>query len=171
MLSFAGTPYWMAPEVIQEPSEATSACDIWSLGCTVIELMTGKPPYFDLNPWAAMTNIVREERPEFPADISPEMSDFLNCCFQKDPKKRTDASTLLRHKLLNKVDKEELEMFISGNGQDTLNLPKELTSTLKKHLDRCDGGYYRQYYDEDSNEGHQEPADANNHSFHPTNYN
>lgn len=109
MLSFAGTPYWMAPEVIKEPSQATSACDIWSLGCTVIELMTGKPPYFDLNPFTAMTNIVNKDRPEFPPEVSPEMSDFLNQCFQKDPKLRSDASTLLRHGLVKQVDKRELE--------------------------------------------------------------
>ncbi len=46
--SFAGTPYWMAPEVI-EMEQVTSACDIWSLGCTVIELYTCRPPYFELN--------------------------------------------------------------------------------------------------------------------------
>jgi serine/threonine protein kinase len=47
--SFAGTPYWMAPEVIEMSGQVTSACDIWSLGCTVLELITGRPPYFDLN--------------------------------------------------------------------------------------------------------------------------
>ena len=50
--SFAGTPYWMAPEVIENSGQISSnrsACDIWSLGCTVIELLTGKPPYFELN--------------------------------------------------------------------------------------------------------------------------
>ena len=51
--SFAGTPYWMAPEII-EMSQVKSACDIWSLGCTVIELLTGKPPYYDFNCYAAM---------------------------------------------------------------------------------------------------------------------
>lgn len=57
-MSFAGTPYWMAPEVIRGETEVTSACDIWSLGCTAIELLTGKPPYFELNPFTAMTKIV-----------------------------------------------------------------------------------------------------------------
>lgn len=81
MASFAGTPYWMAPEVIQESSEVTAACDIWSLGCTVIELLTGKPPYFDLNQFTAMTKIVYEDRPPLPKDISEEMTDFLVRCF------------------------------------------------------------------------------------------
>jgi serine/threonine protein kinase len=60
-LSFAGTPYWMAPEVIQEQTNVTYACDIWSLGCTVIELLTEKPPYYDLNPWAALLKIASEK--------------------------------------------------------------------------------------------------------------
>lgn len=43
-----GSPYWMAPEVI-EMNAPTSACDVWSLGCTCLELMSGgKPPYFHL---------------------------------------------------------------------------------------------------------------------------
>jgi serine/threonine protein kinase len=43
----AGTPNWMAPEVI-ELKGASYASDIWSLACTVIELLTGKPPYSDV---------------------------------------------------------------------------------------------------------------------------
>lgn len=42
-----GTPYWMAPEII-EMTGTTTACDVWSVGCTIIELLMGKPPYFDL---------------------------------------------------------------------------------------------------------------------------
>merc|ERR1719399_2708774 len=47
--SVVGTTYWMAPEIIQM-SGFTTASDIWSVGCTVIELISGAPPYFDLQP-------------------------------------------------------------------------------------------------------------------------
>jgi len=43
----AGTPNWIAPEVI-ELKVASTKSDIWSLGCTVIELLTGRPPYADI---------------------------------------------------------------------------------------------------------------------------
>ena len=43
--SFAGTPYWMAPEVIEMSGQVTSACDIWSLGCILYALLVGKPPF------------------------------------------------------------------------------------------------------------------------------
>ena len=57
----AGTPFWMAPEVI-EMSGSSSACDVWSVGCTVIELLTGKPPYFDLPAMSALFHIVQARR-------------------------------------------------------------------------------------------------------------
>ncbi|CAN0292189.1 unnamed protein product, partial [Laminaria digitata] len=46
-MDVVGTPYWMAPEII-EMTGTTTACDVWSVGCTIIELLEGKPPYFDL---------------------------------------------------------------------------------------------------------------------------
>ena len=47
MKDVAGTPNWMAPEVI-ELKGASPKSDIWSLACTVIELLTGRPPYAEI---------------------------------------------------------------------------------------------------------------------------
>lgn len=68
--SVVGTPYWMAPEVI-ELSGATTSSDIWSVGCTVIELIEGKPPYHKLQPMQALFRIVNDEHPPIPGSASP----------------------------------------------------------------------------------------------------
>lgn len=56
--SLAGTPYWMAPEIIEMRGHISTSCDIWSLACTVIEFITGNPPYFDLMQYPALYRIV-----------------------------------------------------------------------------------------------------------------
>lgn len=91
-----GTPYWMAPEVI-ELAGATTASDIWSLGCTVIELLDGKPPYHKFAPMPALFRIVNDDHPPLPEGASPTVRDFLMQCFQKDPNLRVSAKKLLRH--------------------------------------------------------------------------
>lgn len=80
--SVVGTPYWMAPEII-EMAGPSSACDIWSVGCTVVELLTGKPPYFDLRPMTALFRIVQDDYPPLPDGISPALREFLVECFRK----------------------------------------------------------------------------------------
>ncbi|KAK2805354.1 hypothetical protein FQN51_000180 [Onygenales sp. PD_10] len=94
--SVVGTPYWMAPEVI-ELSGATTASDIWSLGCTVIELLEGKPPYYKFQPMQALFRIVNDDHPPLPQGASPAVRDFLMQCFQKDPNLRVSARKLLKH--------------------------------------------------------------------------
>ena len=94
--SVVGTPYWMAPEVI-ELSGATTASDIWSLGCTVIELLDGKPPYHKLQPMHALFRIVNDDHPPLPEGASPIVRDFLMQCFQKDHNLRVSARKLLKH--------------------------------------------------------------------------
>ncbi|KAH7885180.1 hypothetical protein F5I97DRAFT_1883246 [Phlebopus sp. FC_14] len=91
-----GSPYWMAPEVIEQ-SGATTASDIWSVGCVVIELLEGKPPYHFLDPMPALFRIVQDDCPPIPDGASPIVKDFLLHCFQKDANLRISAKKLLKH--------------------------------------------------------------------------
>jgi len=99
--SVVGTPYWMAPEVI-EISGSVQVSDIWSIGCTVIELLTSTPPYFNLNPMSAMFRIVQDDKPPFPKNISAELTDFLSRCFVKNMEERATAKELLSHPWITK---------------------------------------------------------------------
>ncbi|EGC29075.1 hypothetical protein DICPUDRAFT_90653 [Dictyostelium purpureum] len=99
--SVVGTPYWMAPEVI-EISGHCQVSDIWSVGCTIIELITSYPPYFDLNPMSAMFRIVQDDHPPLPKNISKELRDFLGRCFVKSVEERATAKELLSHEWITK---------------------------------------------------------------------
>ncbi|KAG0709376.1 hypothetical protein DFH29DRAFT_1027639 [Suillus ampliporus] len=97
----AGTPNWMAPEVIELKGASTKS-DIWSLGCTVVELLTGRPPFGDItNTMTVMFRIVEDEMP-IPEECSEPLKDFLEQCFQKEPLMRPDAELLCEHPWLKK---------------------------------------------------------------------
>ncbi|BFZ60165.1 Protein kinase of the Mitotic Exit Network [Saitoella coloradoensis] len=91
-----GTPNWMAPEVILLQG-ASPASDIWSLGCTIIELLTTMPPYHTMNAMSAMFRIVEDDHPPIPEDITDELKEFLMTCFKKDPAERPTAQDLFLH--------------------------------------------------------------------------
>jgi serine/threonine protein kinase len=116
----AGTPNWMAPEVIELKGASTKS-DIWSLGCTVIELLTGRPPYGDIGnamtgDWTSayhvypqslirkkrtvMFRIVEDESPPIPERFSGPLVGFLKECFHKDPAMRPSAEQLFEHEWL-----------------------------------------------------------------------
>ncbi|KAF4042539.1 Protein kinase domain [Phytophthora infestans] len=106
--SVVGSPYWMAPEVI-EMAGWSSASDIWSVGCTIIELLTTKPPYFDLAPMAALFRIVQEDHPPLPQRMSPALHDFIMKCFMKEPRLRASAEELLAHPWIAQIPKNKVE--------------------------------------------------------------
>ncbi|KAG2486893.1 hypothetical protein HYH03_014487 [Edaphochlamys debaryana] len=97
MKSVRGSVFWMAPEVIRGTGYGRRA-DIWSLGCTVIEMLTGAHPWPHLdNQWTAMFTIAKtEEGPPRPKGISEEAARFLDKCLQFDPAKRPTAAELLQ---------------------------------------------------------------------------
>ncbi|KAI9717479.1 MAG: hypothetical protein M1828_007179 [Chrysothrix sp. TS-e1954] len=115
--SVVGTPYWMAPEVV-ELSGATTASDIWSLGCTVIELLDGKPPFHKLDPMPALFRIVNDDHPPLPESISSTVQDFLMQCFQKDPNLRVSARKLLKHPWISSVKRNDLVVPIKPTKYD-----------------------------------------------------
>ncbi|KAG8889264.1 hypothetical protein FRB98_005077 [Tulasnella sp. 332] len=98
-----GTPNWMAPEVI-ELKGASTASDIWSLGCTVVELLTGRPPYSDIgNSLSVMFRIVDDDTPPIPEGCSEPLRDFLTLCFKKNPADRPTAEVLFEHPWLKRT--------------------------------------------------------------------
>ncbi|KJE97969.1 serine/threonine-protein kinase ppk11 [Capsaspora owczarzaki ATCC 30864] len=111
-----GTPYWMAPEII-DMSGPTTASDIWSVGSTVIELVSGNPPYFELDPLPAMFRIVQDDHPPLPEGVSGALRDFFIQCFQKDPNLRISAKKLLRHPWLATVKKNQVKRAPSSASQ------------------------------------------------------
>ncbi|KAK1290843.1 Mitogen-activated protein kinase kinase kinase YODA [Acorus calamus] len=77
-LSFKGSPYWMAPEVIKNSSGCNYLVDIWSLGCTVLEMATSKPPWSQYEGIAAMFKIGNsKELPAIPDHLSDDGKDFI----------------------------------------------------------------------------------------------
>ncbi|KAF9668384.1 hypothetical protein SADUNF_Sadunf15G0123100 [Salix dunnii] len=97
-LSFKGSPYWMAPEVIKNLNGCNLAVDIWSLGCTVLEMATAKPPWSQFEGVAAMFKIGNsKDLPAIPEDLSDEGKDFVRQCLQRNPLHRPTATQLLEH--------------------------------------------------------------------------
>ncbi|CAI7878287.1 unnamed protein product [Closterium sp. NIES-53] len=97
-----GTPCWMAPEVVVG-GDIGPACDVWSLGCTVIELLTGKPPWSSqcADPMSVLYKLgCTSELPEIPEDVSPFCYDFISKCLCRDPQQRPTAAELLPHPFL-----------------------------------------------------------------------
>ncbi|XP_041022308.1 mitogen-activated protein kinase kinase kinase NPK1-like isoform X3 [Juglans microcarpa x Juglans regia] len=118
--SMKGTPYWMAPEVILQTGHSFSA-DIWSVGCTVIEMATGKPPWSQqYQEVAALFYIGKtKSHPPIPEHLSVEAKDFLLKCLQQEPNLRPSASELLQHPFVtgDQVKSQPLHTSVMENSE------------------------------------------------------
>ncbi|XP_039214181.1 mitogen-activated protein kinase kinase kinase 4 isoform X7 [Crotalus tigris] len=108
--STLGTAAYMAPEVITRAKGEGHgrAADIWSLGCVVIEMVTGKRPWHEFeHNFQIMYRVGMGHKPPIPERISPEGKDFLSHCLESDPKMRWTASQLLDHSFVKVCTDEE----------------------------------------------------------------
>ena len=114
--SFMGTPYWMAPEVIEQSLYNTKA-DVWSLGITAIELAKRKPPHSTLHPMKVLFVVPRAPPPTLGDDkFSVAFQRFVARCLQKLANDRPSAPDLL------KTDAFLLEANVSDAKRDLANL-------------------------------------------------
>jgi predicted Ser/Thr protein kinase len=102
--STVGTPWYVAPEVINGEDYSFSA-DIWSVGCSIIEYATGKPPFHDSNSVAALFKMVEGEHPPFPPvseNFTSVCKTFVQACWNRDFKNRITAEDALEHPYIKK---------------------------------------------------------------------
>ena len=90
-----GTIKWMAPEIVTGREYGLNV-DIWSVGCTVVEMLTGKPPWNESNDPMTINKVCNGEYPTYDLkNLRNEVEEFLHQCFQVDPAKRSSAKNLL----------------------------------------------------------------------------
>lgn len=98
--SLQGSVYWMAPEVVKQTAY-TKKADIWSVGCLIVEMFTGKHPFPDFSQMQAIFKIGTHITPQIPEWCTSEAKDFLARTFELDYEQRPDAIDMLAEPFLN----------------------------------------------------------------------
>lgn len=110
--------------------------DIWSLGCTVVEMLTGSPPWAAefSNHFTLMYHVASNSAPPPLPDNVPcslELRDFLDKCFTADAHKRPSAQELLDHPFVKGIKDLRVKSPPSGqwNSRGVQNLVHERTAS------------------------------------------
>lgn len=151
-----GTPYWMAPEVLQAKENNGGydvKADVWSLGVTALELAKGLPPMADVHPMRAIYKIPFAPPPALPDPEawSPEFVDFIAQCVNKDQAARLSAEQLLQHP------------FIVSAGP--LSVMAELVSRVLADIDEFRAREQQKAVDSDEEEDDDDASDMGSSTF------
>ncbi|KAK4485825.1 hypothetical protein RD792_008472 [Penstemon davidsonii] len=133
-----GTPMYLSPEaVIDKVQEAP--CDIWALGCIVLEMLTGKRPWSGKNTEEVLEKIgAEDELPNIPSEISEEAKDFLKCCFVRNARYRLTAELMLTHPFVEGLEDDD---SIEEEGED-LSDNESIFSVSAESDDEFSSGSY-----------------------------
>ena len=90
-----GKYYWMAPEIING-EEYNLKADIWSVGCTIVEMLTGFPPWYPSEQVGVVRQITKKTFPVYKlSDTCNEVESFLQQCFVYSVESRCSVDQLL----------------------------------------------------------------------------
>ncbi|XP_059447241.1 uncharacterized protein LOC132178738 isoform X2 [Corylus avellana] len=109
--TFAGTPCWMAPEVMQQLHGYDFKADIWSFGITSLELAHGHAPFSRYPPMKVFLMTVQNAPPglDYHRDkrFSKSFKEIVAACLVEDPVKRPTAEKLLKHRFFKHARSNE----------------------------------------------------------------
>lgn len=115
-MTMIGTPYWMAPEVLQAKARNgyDEKADIWSLGITALELAKGVPPLADMHPMRVIFKIPFSNPPCLPDPEcwSKDFTDFLAQSLRKESATRPSAGELLRHPFITNAGSKSVMLDV-----------------------------------------------------------
>ena len=151
-ITMRGTPLWMAPEVLQGVEQSFPS-DIWSLGCTVVEMLQGCSPWMllsrsssphKINPLSSFESLLfkiacSQDNPPLPHSLSEECRDFLCKCLHRDPNLRWTASQLLEHPFLLNRNSDVSSSLDDASFCSELQVPQPSPRSTLSFLDLSDG--------------------------------
>ncbi|KAL7108057.1 hypothetical protein ACP275_06G091400 [Erythranthe tilingii] len=105
--TFVGTAAYVPPEVLNS-SPATFGNDLWALGCTLYQMLSGTSPFKDASEWLIFQRIIARDI-RFPNYFSAEARDLIDQLLDIDPSRRPGAgpgeyASLKNHPFFNGID-------------------------------------------------------------------
>ncbi|GMI88101.1 3'-phosphoinositide-dependent protein kinase 2 [Hibiscus trionum] len=105
--TFVGTAAYVPPEVLNS-SPATFGNDLWALGCTLYQMLSGTSPFKDTSEWLIFQRIIARDI-RFPNYFSEEARDLIDCLLDLDPNRRPGAgpdgyAVLKKHPFFKRIE-------------------------------------------------------------------